>query len=188
MLKLAVTVGKEAAKRSIGVFVEVSTAQVYEAGKKASSEESKLKPWTILAKYKAKAEEELKAIAGLNLVIVRPAIVYGPNDILGVTPRLIIGAVYKQLGEEMKLLWTKDLKINTVHVEDVCRALWYVAADKADKGGREKPIVQGAAQIFNLCDKNDTGIIFYNAIDQGTINDFIATIFGIKTGFQGSIA
>lgn len=42
----------------------MSTAQVYDSGKKSSTEESKLKPWTLVAKYKHKAEEELKQISG----------------------------------------------------------------------------------------------------------------------------
>lgn len=38
-------------------------------------------------------------------------------------PRLIIGAVYRHLKEEMSLLWTKDLKLNTVHVKDVVKKI-----------------------------------------------------------------
>ena len=62
--QLSVTVAKEAAKRAVRTFVEVSTAQVYEAGKNASNESSKLKPWTLIAKAKRKAEEELATIQG----------------------------------------------------------------------------------------------------------------------------
>jgi hypothetical protein len=105
---------------------------------------------------------------------------------LGITPRLIIGAVYKHLNEEMKLLWTKDLKINTVHVSDVCRALWHVAASKDDKGGRTSALKAGSPEIYNLCDKTDTGIMKL-MVDQGTINQFIEAIYNIKTGFQGTI-
>ncbi|KAJ1551378.1 hypothetical protein HK405_014631, partial [Cladochytrium tenue] len=81
---LSVTCAKEAAKRGVKVFVEASTAQVYEADKKPSNEESKIKPWTLIAKYKLKAEEELRKIPGLNLVILRPAVIYGPGDQLGI--------------------------------------------------------------------------------------------------------
>ncbi|TPX38041.1 hypothetical protein SmJEL517_g00044 [Synchytrium microbalum] len=176
--QLSLCVAKEAAKRGIKVFVEVSTAQVYEADKKPSNEDSKIKPWTLIAKYKSKAELEIKKIAGLNLIIVRPAIVYGPGDILGLTPRLIIGAVYRHLKEEMKLLWTKDLKINTVHVNDVVRALWYVAATKEEQGGRTAPVKAGG-ETYNFADKGDT--------DQGAVNTFIESIFGIETGFQGTM-
>jgi len=117
----------------VKAFIEVSTAQVYDADKvpspssiflfsrpsnpilshplqKASDESSKIKPWTLVAKSKLKAEEELKNIAGygcpfffffhsfilfshiahltccsLNYVIVRPAIVYGTGDVLGIS-------------------------------------------------------------------------------------------------------
>ncbi|RKO95805.1 NAD(P)-binding protein, partial [Caulochytrium protostelioides] len=122
--QISVNAGQAAAARKIPVFVEVSTAQVYDGDKKAATESSKTKPWTLIAKHKLRAEEALKAIPGLNLVIVRPSIVYGPGDVLGITPRLIVAAVYKQLQEDMKMLWTKDIRINTVHVTDVARALW----------------------------------------------------------------
>lgn len=102
---------------------------------------------------------------------------YGPSDNLGITPRLIIGAVYRHLKEEMKLLWTKDLKLNTVHVLDVARALWHVSATKEEKGGRTQPLT--AKEIYNLSDKGDT--------DQGIVNDLISKIFDIQTGFQGTM-
>ncbi|KAL6601096.1 NAD(P)-binding protein [Neocallimastix californiae] len=174
---LSVTCAKEAAKRNIKVFVELSTAQIYDGDKKPSKEDSKTKPWTLIAKYKLKAEEELIKMKGLNLVILRPAVVYGPGDILGITPRLIIGAVYRQLNEEMSFLWTKDLKLNTVHVLDVVRAIWHVSATVEEKGGRTKPVT--SPEIYNLADKEDT--------NQETINVFIREIFGIKTGFQGAL-
>ncbi|KAJ3130243.1 hypothetical protein HK098_004290 [Nowakowskiella sp. JEL0407] len=173
---LSVTVAKEAAKRNVKCFVEMSTAQVYESDKKPSTEASKLKPWTLLAKYKLRAEEELRTIPGLNYVVVRPSIIYGPGDQLGITPRLIMGAVYKNLKEEMKLLWSKDLRIHTVHVYDVSRALWFIAATKEENGGRSGPVK--VKEVYNLCDKNDT--------DQGKVNEFIKKIFGIETGFQGT--
>ncbi|KAJ3211046.1 hypothetical protein HDU67_004808 [Dinochytrium kinnereticum] len=177
VFNLSVAVAKEAAKRGVKVFVEMSTAQVYESDKKPSNEESKVKPWTLIAKYKIKAEEELKKIAGLNLIILRPSVVYGPADLLGITPRLIIGAVYRQLKEEMKLLWTKDLKLHTVHVLDVVRAMWSVAALKDEKGLRSGPV--SGFELYNLSDKSDT--------DQGSINAHLQAIFGIDTGFQGTI-
>ncbi|KAJ3260469.1 hypothetical protein HK103_000611 [Boothiomyces macroporosus] len=183
--QLSVTVAKEAAKRKIRAFVEVSTGQVYEAGKKPSAEDGKIKPWTLIAKAKAKAEEEITKIPGLNLIIIRPAIVYGPFDILGITPRLIIGAVYSHLKEEMKFLWTKDLKINTVHVADVVRALWHVSATVEEKGGRVSPDI-ASPEIYNLADKGDTGNQSLT-IDQGTVNTFIEKIFNISTGFQGTV-
>ncbi|KAI8599487.1 hypothetical protein EDD21DRAFT_355410 [Dissophora ornata] len=91
----------------------------------------------------------------------------------GLTPRLICGRVYQHLKQKMEFLWSKDLRFNTVHVDDVSRAVWhsanwYISNDK-----------QGTPVIFNLADENDT--------DQEAINTHIRAIFGIETGFQGTI-
>jgi len=60
-------------------------------------------------------------------------------------PRLVIAAVYQHTGEEMKFLWNKDMRINTVHVRDVCRALVHLCS----KGK--------VGEVYNLADKGDTG-------------------------------
>jgi len=52
----------------------------------------------------------------------------------------------------MKFLWTKDLRINTVHVQDVCRALFLIS-QKAKKG-----------DVFNLADSGDSCIIFFSSL------------------------
>jgi len=144
-------------------FIEISTAQVYDSGKKPSSEDHKLKPWTDIARAKLEAEGLVKSTPGLNYVIVRPAVVYGTGDVLGLTPRLIVGSIYKESGETLKSLYTKELKLNTVHVKDVVKALWYLTTH-GDSG-----------TVWNLCDKNDT--------DQGKINKLLEEIYGIKTKF-----
>ncbi|KAG0742487.1 hypothetical protein G6F26_006919 [Rhizopus arrhizus] len=171
ILNLSVNCAKEAAKQNVKVFVQFSTAEVYDHKSGPSTEMSKIKPWTTMAKYKHKAEEELKSIEGLNLLIIRPAIVYGPGALSGLTPRLVIGRVYKYLNEEMKFLWSKDLKLNTVHVRDVSNASWLLAKWYVDnhEQGTDVP-------IFNLADKQDT--------DQETISQRIQSIFNIGTGYH----
>lgn len=57
--------------------------------------------------------------------------------------------------------------MNTVHIADVCAGIW--AARTWPNG-----------QIYNLCDQSET--------DQGSINTFLEQIFGIETGFWGSMA
>jgi len=155
------------AKYKVKRYIEVSTAQVYEAGKKPSSEGDKLKPWTDIARAKQEAEDFVTKTHGLNYVIVRPAVVYGTGDILGLTPRLIVGSIYKESGETLKSLYSKDLRVNTVHVKDVVKALWYLT-NHGDSGS-----------IWNLADKNDT--------DQGKINKWLEEIYGIKTKFVGAV-
>lgn len=46
----------------------------------AHKEEDKVEPWTNIAKYKLKVEQELKNIENLNFTIIRPATVYGLGD------------------------------------------------------------------------------------------------------------
>jgi len=166
VLDLAVKCANEAVKRGVGRFVEVSTAQVYSPDKSAATETSKAKPWTHIATFSLQKEAALKEIAGLNVIFVRPACCYGPGDINGISPRIICGAVYKKKGEKMEFLWTKDLKLNTVHLRDVAKALWFVTTHGEKHA------------IYNLCDKADT--------TQGSINVILERVFGIKTGFKGS--
>ncbi|KAK8882365.1 hypothetical protein M9Y10_045007 [Tritrichomonas musculus] len=166
VLQIARLCGAEALKRKIPKWIEVSTAQVYKDDAKPSTESAKLKPWTALAKAKLEAEKVLTEMK-LPIIIVRPAIVYGPGDVTGLMPRLVIGAVYKKMGDEMKLLWTGDLAINTVHVSDACRAIWFV---------QEKGKI---GEIYNLADSNKT--------TQEKVSSIISKIFGIKTGFAGSV-
>jgi len=167
VLDVCVKCAAEAKELKVKKWVEVSTAQVYEPNpKKPCDESAKIEPWTKLAKYKYDVEEFLKK-SGLNVSILRPVMVYGPGDTSSLAPRIIVAAVYKKLGEKQKNLWTKDLAINTVHVLDVCAAMW--AARGWENGA-----------TFNLADKSGT--------DQGSINTFLEEIFGIKTGFYGTIA
>lgn len=63
----------------------------------------------------------------LKWVILRPSIVYGIGDLTGLTPRISCAAVYKKINEKMKFLWGKELKLSTVHVMDVCSAIWIAA-------------------------------------------------------------
>ncbi|KAI9258415.1 hypothetical protein EDC94DRAFT_613717 [Helicostylum pulchrum] len=175
IFNLSVNCAKEAAERHIKLFVEMSTAEVYDSKQEPSTETSKINPWTIIAKHKYKAEEALKKIEGLNLLILRPAIVYGPAAVLGITPRLITGRVYAHLKEEMKYLWSKDLKINTVHVQDVTRACWYLTQWYMDNN----IAATGTVPIFNLVDKQET--------DQETINIHMQEIYNVKTSYHGTV-
>jgi len=137
----------EAKKHTFKCWVEISTAQVYDAGKKPSNESSKIKPWTKMAAAKLEAEKKITA-AGIPYVVLRTAVVYGPGDIFGITPRIVCAATYTKTGEKMEFLWDKDLKVNTVHVSDVVRAIWHVANNSDCKG-----------KVYNLADKNNTGML-----------------------------
>jgi len=167
-LESATKVAKAALDAKVKKFVEVSTAQIYDPdSKKAATEDAKLNPWTVLAKYRLEAEKELKKLDGLPLVVLRPSYVYGPGDLTSLTPRIVCAAVYQELKEKMKLLWDKSLKLNTVHVEDVCAAIWWSCTTAA------------VGTVYNVSDSSQS--------DQGTISTYLGQIFGIEIGFHGSV-
>jgi len=168
-LEPAVKCGKAALKNGVKKFVEISHASVYDGNSKPVAEKGKISPWTTQAKFRRKAEEELGKIQGLPLVILRPAIVYGPGDVASLAPRLAVAAVYQKLPKEpMKYLWGKDLKLNTVHVDDVAIAAWLAAT--------EFP----SGSVFNLADEAN--------LDQGKLNTWLGTMFGVKIDFFNSVS
>jgi len=149
-------------------YIHVSTAQIYQPSKKEPAKEnSTLKPWTDIARAHVEAEQIIVGVSGLDFIIVRPAIVYGPGDVLGLTPRLMTGAVYKETGKKMKTLYTKDMQTNTVHVKDVAAAIVFLT--NHGKSG----------DIYNLVDKHDT--------DQGKLNALLEKVYGIETQFLGPV-
>lgn len=68
----------------------------------------------------------------------------------------------------MKLLWTKDIKLNTIHVDDVSSALHHLLT---------KPKTEN--ETFNLVDNSKS--------TQGSITDLLCQIFGIKCEYLGPI-
>lgn len=148
-------------------------------------------PWTPIANFKLKAEKALTTVPDLKYTILRPAIVYGPGDKMGISkcylfapmtkhckrftncffppaPRLVIAAIYRYLGETMKVLWNRDLLMNTIHVYDLCRAICFVAQNATAVG-----------QVYNVVDEGCT--------TQGIINDIISKIFNIKTAYIDNV-
>jgi len=169
ILDLSLLCAQEAEKQGVERFIEFSTGHgMYFSGKKGATEKDSVKPWTLLAKFKQQAEDEIKKkCPKLPLIIVRPATVYGPGDMNGLMPRIVVGATYTVSKDKMDLLWTADMRINTVHVVDCAKAT-VLLLQKGEAG-----------TTWNLCDKNDT--------TQGKFNSILEEIFGIKTGFMGSL-
>ena len=104
---------------------------------------------------------------------------YGPYASQWVATALCMARVYQHLNEEMKWLWTKELRTNTAHIDDVSRALWDTAAwfDAGKAKWNESDM--GKVPTFNVVDKGAT--------NQGMMAEIIGDIFGIQTGFQGSL-
>ncbi|KAI5634240.1 NAD dependent epimerase/dehydratase family domain-containing protein [Phthorimaea operculella] len=189
IVTLSTNVAKQCAKLGVGRLVEISSGQMYSSDKNHSifswnkwtskqnngtnsqmpqKEDCAVDPWTVEGRMKSKVEKQLKSLAPeLNYTILRPAIVYGIGDRRSLTPKLLLGAIYKYLNETMKLLWTPDLKMNTVHVKDLCRAIWAVGTSPQANG-----------EIYNVVDEGDS--------TQGSLAQLVAEIFQIKHDYYGT--
>ncbi|CAG4933552.1 unnamed protein product [Parnassius apollo] len=164
---LSCNVAQQCAKMKVGRLVEISSGQMYSSDK-PQKEDCPIEPWTVEGRMKSKVEQELKNLEPeLSYTIIRPAIVYGIGDRRSLTPRLLIGGIYKHLGQTMKLLWTADLKMNTVHVTDVCRAIWTL--------GRE---AEACGQTYNVVDEANS--------TQGSLAKLVSEIFKIKHDYYGT--
>lgn len=178
--ELSLTLGKEAAKRGVKAFVEVSTASVYNPNRTPQKETDKTsKPHTKQAKWKLAAEEALAKVANLKLVVMRFPNVYGPFGGRWLSTQLALARVYqsREPKETMKWLWSADLRTNTLHVEDAVRALWEAAVWRSRND--RIPNVTADRIIFNVVDKGQT--------TQGTVAGILKQIFSIETGFYNAL-
>lgn len=177
--ELSLALAKEAAKRGVKAFVEVSTASVYNPNRSPQKETDKTsKPHTKQAKWKLSAEEALAKISGLNLVVLRLPNVYGPYGGRWLSTQLALARVYqsREPKETMKWLWSGDLRCNTLHVEDAARALWDAAVWRS--ANDRIPNVTADRIVFNVVDKGQT--------TQGTVAEIIKQVFKIETGFYNA--
>lgn len=127
--------GTLSAEYKVKKFIHLSTSYVYASSTKPLNEDAKLEPQKVQAKYSLAAERAIFRIPDLNYVILRPAIIYGPYDIVGhVVMNIAISLLYKINKEKMRMLWDNDKRTSFVHVTDVCRAIMY-SIEKGESGG-----------------------------------------------------
>ena len=187
--QLSTTLAEYCAKQNPKpALVEFSTGMVYKPPSSSTissggcSEAADLKPWLKISKAKLVAEEALEKLAqteGLRHATLRLGHVYGPYDTGFLARGLCLARVYQSLNKEMKWLWGKDLRINTVHINDVCHAAWLAAQWAANASNNPGKDATMASRAFNIVDDGDT--------TQQMLADLIADIFDIETGFQGSL-
>nr|CAH0111561.1 unnamed protein product [Daphnia galeata] len=167
---LSIGCAELAAKHKVKRYVELSDSHLYSGKKKPAQEGDAVEPYTLIAECKLEVEKELQKIDQLNYVVLRPAIIYGTGDRVGLTPWLILGAIYRHLGETLQLLWHNEVHNNTVHVIDVCRAIWHVCINSNQVS---------SGQVFHVSDDADTTL--------GDLAEIIADLFEIKYKFVGKM-
>ncbi|KAF8580694.1 hypothetical protein K439DRAFT_1648132 [Ramaria rubella] len=176
----AYLLGREASKRNVKAYVRITTPFYQTSLDKTVHDESEvIKPVDPVGTWYHEALRILANFQDLNLVIIRPGLVYGPWIISGI-----------------------GIRHNTIHVEDVASASWaaaewmaplgrkeanklagediYFANDKAklqEVKGAADPKAQLTAPLFNLVDDTDTTL--------QTLSTVLGTTFGIRTSFHG---
>lgn len=179
---LSVTLGKEIARRGIPSYVECSTAHVYKSGSGPCKESNKLEPWNNLAKWRLKAADELLKIPGLKYCALRLPHVYGEYNPGYFAMAICLARVHLELEQDLELLYTKDLKVNTLHVKDAASALWRAAEWRAttDDGSVPDSFKDPAVpSAFNVVDHHNT--------QQEHVAHALAEVFNLKVSFIGSL-
>ncbi|KAI5292174.1 hypothetical protein KEM52_006563 [Ascosphaera acerosa] len=169
------TLAKEAARRGVRAFIELSTATIYSSTKKAVKEGASERPSNKVAKWKQKTEKELRAIEGLNLVILRMPLYYGAYDNGLISTSVCMARAYQALGKPLTLLNHSEQPMSTVWVGDIARATFHAAQWRANNGPRKPTDVV----MFNLADHNRT--------NKENLAEAIRREFNIKVGFVGTL-
>jgi len=112
ILNIAKLAGAAAVKYKIFRFIELSTAYIYECSDvQPNGIDGNILPWTAFAKYKLLAEEELRKLESLPLIIVRPANIYGPGDQTFFTPILANAIICKEYTKRYPCFWRSTKKV-----------------------------------------------------------------------------
>lgn len=162
-------------------------------------------PKSVRAYYWAEAERAAANVPNLNLVILRSAGLYGAYIYTPpIIPRFTTGQLYNYTKEQLVVLWGPNLRVESVHSFDYCRAAWQAAewmartgraaADASADGSvnltpvdvksiRVSPssseqIPTDAAAAVDLCPKNKTvrAPVFNVADDNATTQATMAKI------------
>jgi nucleoside-diphosphate-sugar epimerase len=192
---LTQALARECARRRIPAYVELSTGMVYKPPSTSTissggcTETAQLKPWLKLAKHKLTAEEELEKIrkefsskgtGELRYATLRLAHVYGEYDTGWLARALCLARVYQSKGEEMKWLYGRELRVNTVHILDAVTAAWQAATWAANVQDNDPELdVSRGGRVFNIADSGNTS--------QADMASVIGEIFSITTGFQNTL-
>lgn len=119
------------------VYVHMSTAIFYKEYYDKNGEPVRcneacaMEGTTLKGRYTLRMESELREIQGLPLIVVRPAVLWGPEE-MGLFGTMLIGSdIFSRIKKTWVLASTKNIRYSLAHVVDVARAMihlaeWYV--------------------------------------------------------------
>jgi hypothetical protein len=191
-LNVALGIAREAVKQgTVKAYVRCLFLFYDQATEKKRYKEEDAEGWKPLGIRGVWWHEMLRAVAsvpGLPLVILRGAYPYGSGETRqSVTKTILLGLVYRSLGEEMKFLYSPKLKKNTVHTRDLVGGVW-AASEWAAGLDREKMDALAGASLPPSGDESVKGVPGAIQKEQGGV---IAPVFNIvddSDSDQGSMA
>lgn len=126
--RLAVELAANAKAAGVGRFVFVSTIYTIAGNPLPLTPDMPLKPRDDYGRAKAKAEADLREINGIEIVIARPVLVYGPRA------RANLKALVKLCDSGLPLPFgLADNRRSLVSLENVARALTFLSVAPAEK-------------------------------------------------------
>jgi len=147
-------IGEEAARRNVKAYVRLQQPW-YDSPEKGSHDEKEdVKPSGVIGTWWHESLRILGGIEGLNLIVVRIGLVYGPYIDFGLmTTVMTVAAVYGYMKKPMKSLWSPGHNaMNTIHSDDVAGGLW-AAAEWMSRVGRDEALKLAGEEIFWKNDK-----------------------------------
>jgi nucleoside-diphosphate-sugar epimerase len=123
---------------SILTYQSTAAAYVHLGGDLLATEETPcLKPKKGHAlKCTLKTEEELRAMDGLKLVVIRETAPFGTDFIYGFSTVFVLGRLFKEQGESMHHYMHPKQRLTATHIRDIARAYWHVFAKYSGLGKR----------------------------------------------------
>jgi nucleoside-diphosphate-sugar epimerase len=186
------------AAQGVGNVVHISSVGVYGRPRLIPCpEEAPKHPRNSYEKSKWISETAAKEIAartGLNLRVLRPSLIYGPNALYG--PAMFIGllAAWKNIFKFKRIPTIRNgPRLNLCHVEDVARAAALLLT-ASEAGGREfniaeeksfclEELVAALAECFHL--KCSPGLPYFPALWNALMSGFSLTPDVIVRGANG---
>jgi len=151
-------IGEEAARRNVRAYVRLQQPWYECPDKGLHDEKEDVKPHSVIGTWWHESLRILGAIEGLNLVIVRIGLVYGPYIDFGLMANVLtVAAVYGYMKKPMKSLWSPGHNaMHTVHADDVAGGLW-AAAEWMSGVGRDEALKLAGEEIAWKNDKSKLG-------------------------------
>jgi UDP-glucose 4-epimerase len=148
---MAIDLAKHAAESGVNRFVFVSTINVVAGNKPPLTPEMDYNPLNDYGRSKARAEQSLMQLKGIEIVIARPSLVYGPNapGNLAALMRLCKSGIPLPFG-------CATNRRSFLSITNAIRALEFLATAEADKVAAKifhlaEPIPRSTAEIIAEC-------------------------------------